>query len=93
MLKAILDSYGCPCLAAALAPIFAASQGGPSPVFRVPARGYEARPDSERRPRVTTSPERPGSLQYHALSFAGITEGEGTGVLARLLARAEPYPQ
>ncbi len=40
-----------------------------------------------------TPPERPGSLQYHAPSCAGHHQGEGTGVLARLLPRAEPYPQ
>ncbi len=42
------------------------------------------------------APERPGSLQYHAPSwlsdrFAG--HRGRTRVLARLLARAEPYPQ
>ena len=37
----------------------------------------------------------PGSSQYHTPSSAVISHqrGEGTGVLARLLARAEPYPQ
>ena len=49
-----------------------------------------------RRPRGgVRAPERPGSLQYHAPSsvFTGHRRREGTGVLARLLARAELHPQ
>ncbi len=80
-----------------------AAQGGLIPLkdascapWGPPTGGKNSREDSEgARGSTPVTLGRLGSLQYHAPSSAlkGHQRGEGTGVLARLLARAEPHPQ